>query len=365
MGSQVSQPVIVEQVRPGLYCCRWRMAESVRDFRCYANAFKLRGRRPSSYSITATWIEKKYTIVIEAAREIAQKSSQDAGKLFSIGQDELDVESAPSGRDESKRKDLPQAVWMSYGGGQNQTLPESTPGTWRTNDFQFNTSLGQRSLPYRVMTGRPWAGCGLTFRLWLDFQSTSRGERTVLRHLNEAFIHQSQCDVLFDLGSETVGAHVAVLSARSSVFAAMFQSDMQEAATKRVVVTDIEPPIFKQLLQYMYAGKAPDLRLLADEIAQPLLLAADKYDIQDLKDECQMLLRSRITVENAIDTLIWAHYHSATRLAEAALTFVAQRDQETCAGQSDLEEMSQTCPEICHLIANKRMLINNPSVCLC
>ena len=62
MGSQVSQPVIVEQVRPGLYCCRWRMADSVRDFRCYANTFKLRGRRPSSYSITATWIDKKYTI---------------------------------------------------------------------------------------------------------------------------------------------------------------------------------------------------------------------------------------------------------------------------------------------------------------
>nr|CAH0109769.1 unnamed protein product [Daphnia galeata] len=364
MGSQVSQPVIVEQVRPGLYCCRWRMAESVRDFRCYANAFKLRGRRPSSYSVTATWIDKKYNIVIEAAREITQKSNQDTGKLFSIGQDEVDTESAPSEREE-KRKDYPQSVWISYGGGQNQILAESTPGTWRTNDFQFNTSLGQRSLPYRVMTGRPWAGCGLTFRLWFDFQTTTRGERSVLRHLSEAFVNQSQCDVVFDFGSETIGAHVAVLSARSSVFAAMFQCNMQEATTRRVVIPDIEPPIFKQLLHYLYAGKAPDLRLMADEVAQPLLLAADKYDIQDLKDECQMLLRSRITVENAVDILVWAHYHSVTRLAEAALTFVAQCDQETCAGQSDLEEMSKTCPEICHLITNKRMLINNPSMCLC
>jgi speckle-type POZ protein len=141
---------------------------------------------------------------------------------------------------------------------------------------------------------------------------------------------------------------------------------MQEATTRRVVIPDVDPSIFKQLLHYMYAGKAPDLRLMANDIAQPLLLAADKYDIQDLKDECQMLLRSRITVENAIDTLIWAHYHSVTRLAEAALNFVAQCDQEKCVGQSDLEEMSKTCPEICHLIADKRsMLLNKPSICLC
>ncbi|KAK4026242.1 hypothetical protein OUZ56_015256 [Daphnia magna] len=365
MGSQVSQPVIVEQVRPGLYCCRWRMAESVRDFRCYANAFKLRGRRPNSYSITATWIEKKYTVIVEASRESVQKSSQpETAKLFSIGEDELDTDATLSAREE-KRRDLPQSVWISYGGGQNQILPELAPGVWRTNDFQFNTSLGQRSLPYRVMTGRPWAGCGLTFRLWMDFQTTSRGERTALRHFSDAFNNQSYCDVQFELGSETIGAHVAVLSARSSVFSAMFHNDMQESNTRRVVISDIEPPVFKQLLHYMYAGKAPDLQLLADEMAQPLLLAADKYDVQDLKDECQALMRSRLTVDNAFDILVWAHYHSVTRLTEAALTFVAECDEETCAAQSDLEEMNKVCPELCNLITNKRTLMNNPSLCLC
>lgn len=362
MGSQVSQPVIVEQVRPGLYCCRWRMADSVRDFRCYANTFKLRGRRPSCYSITATWVDRKYTIVVEAAREIGHKSaSHDAGKMFSVCEEDLDPTPTPSG---GERRDLPLSAWISYGGGQNQSLPESSPGIWRTEDFQFNTSLGQRFLPYRAMTGRPWAGSGLTFRLWLDFQTTSRGERTVLRQLSEAFNHQSHCDVKFQIGSETIGAHIAVLAARSPVFAAMFEHNMKETETRQVVIDDIDAPVFKQLLHYLYAGKAPRLRL-DDELAQPLLLAADKYDIKDLRDECQALLRSRITVDNAIETLIWAHYHSMTRLAEAALTFVAQRDQETCATRSDLEEVSKNCPEIGHLIATKRILINNSSLCPC
>ena len=352
MGSQVSQPVIVEQVRPGLYCCRWRMADSVRDFRCYANTFKLRGRRPSCYSITATWIDRKYNIVVEAARETVHKSSCDAAAK-KLREEEPDDE---------ERRDLPMSVWISYGGGQNQPLPELSPGIWKTDEFQFNTSLGQRFLTYRTMTGMPWAGCGLTFRLWLDFQTTSRGERTLLRQLGEAFNHQAHCDVLFQLGTETIGAHVAVLTARSPVFAAMFQHDMQETKTRRVHISDIDPPVFKQLLHYLYAGKAPELRV-DNELAQPLLLAADKYDVSDLRDECQSLLRSRITADNAVETLIWAHYHSMTRLAEAALTFVAQL--ETRANQSDLEEVSKNCPELGHLIATKRILIQNSSLCPC
>lgn len=347
MGSQVSYPVIVEQVRPGLYCCRWRMADSVRDFRCYANTFKLRGRCPASYNITATWIDKKYVIVIDA----------------NVAQDETECKKRFHPAEE--RKDLPQSVWMSYGGGQNQHLFESGAGLWRTDDFQFNTSLGQRPLPYRVMASRPWAGCGLTFRLWLDFQTTSLGERTTLKQLETIFFQQSYCDVNFLLGNESIGAHMAVLSARSPVFAAMFQHDMREAQTREVVVSDIDSSVFKQFLHYVYAGRAPELKL-TDDVAQPLLLAADKYDVADLKEECLSLLKSRMTVDNVIDTLIWAYYHSMTRLVEVALMFVAQHGHESCAGRSELEEVSRKCPELYNLMTTREeAMINHLSLCPC
>lgn len=356
MGSQVSHPVIVEQVRPGLYCCRWRMADSVRDFRCYANTFKLRGRCPSAYSITATWVDKKYSVVIDSAGH-EDESKQKRSHPVCQGE---------PGSPSVKRTDVPQSVWMSYGGGQNQQLQEITPGTWKTDDFQFNTSLGQRPLPYRVMASRPWAGCGLTFRLWLDFQTTSLGERTTLKQLETIFTQQSRCDVHFQLGSESIGAHTAVLSARSPVFAAMFQHDMLEAHTRTVFVPDIDAAVFKQLLHYVYAGKAPELKLSADDVAQPLLLAADKYDVGDLKEECLSLIKSRMTVDNVIDTLIWAYYHSMTRLVEVALMFIAQHGQESCAGRSDLEEVSQKCPELYDLMTNREeVMINHLSLCPC
>lgn len=360
MGSQVSQPVIVEQVRPGLYCCRWRMADSVRDFRCYANTFKLRGRCPASYSITATWIEKRYVVIIESAMENVGRNPLQS---LSVCKDKDGLVNYPAVMEE--RKDLPRSVWMSYGGGQNQSLMESVTGTWRTDDFQFSTPLSQRVLPYRVMVGRPWAGVGLTFRLWLDFQATSRGEKTALRQLDETFIQQKRCDVQFLLGSQSIGAHVFVLSARSPVFAAMFQHNMRETDTKQVVISDIEPAVFKQLLHYIYAGRSPGLRLA--EMAKPLLLAADKYDIEDLKEECLSLLRSQITVDNAIDTLIWAHYHSFKQLADVALLFVTQHGQDTCAGQYDLSEVSQTCPELSKYLntVKQELMINNSTLCSC
>ena len=359
MGSQVSQPVTVEQVRSGLFCVRWRMTDSVYDFRCYANTFKLRSRRPSSYSITAMWINKKYTIIIEAGLGGVPKSSQDADKIFSVCEKELDTNNRTGNRRE-QNCELPQSVWISYGGGHNQQLHESSAGTWKIDDFQFSTVTGQRLVAYRTM--RPWSGTGLTFRLWLDFQATTLGERTTLKQLGDAFTQQTNCDVCFQVGDETIGAHMAVLSARSPVFAAMFQHDMREARTRQVGILDIDFPVFKQLLLYLYTGRAPELRL-DDEMAQQLLLAADKYDIQDLKDECQSLLHSRITTENAVETLIWAHYHSISRLAEAALNFVAQHDQEDV--QSNLEELSKNCPELSHLVAMKRMMINQPSLCSC
>ena len=41
----------------------------------------------------------------------------------------------------------------------------------------------------------------------------------------------------------------------------------------------MDPAVVKQMLQYVYTGKAPNL----DKMADRLLAAADKYDIEPLK----------------------------------------------------------------------------------
>ena len=47
----------------------------------------------------------------------------------------------------------------------------------------------------------------------------------------------------------------------------------------RVDIPDVDHEVVKEMLQYIYTGKAPNL----DKMADRLLAAADKYDIEPLK----------------------------------------------------------------------------------
>jgi len=51
-----------------------------------------------------------------------------------------------------------------------------------------------------------------------------------------------------------------------------------EGRTKVVEIEDIEPSVLKEMLRYLYTGKAP--KLDEDDMTEPLFLAADKYQIE-------------------------------------------------------------------------------------
>jgi speckle-type POZ protein len=56
-----------------------------------------------------------------------------------------------------------------------------------------------------------------------------------------------------------------------------------ESRTRQVTITDIDEEVFRQLLIHMYSGSAPKRE--EENIAQPLYIAADKYDIDTLKSD--------------------------------------------------------------------------------
>lgn len=71
-------------------------------------------------------------------------------------------------------------------------------------------------------------------------------------------------------------AHKAILAARSPVFSAMFEHEMEESKKNRVEINDVEPEVFKEMMCFIYTGKAPNL----DKMADDLLAAADKYALE-------------------------------------------------------------------------------------
>lgn len=63
-----------------------------------------------------------------------------------------------------------------------------------------------------------------------------------------------------------------VLAARSPVFQAMFEHEMEERKHNRVDITDVDHEVLREMLRFIYTGKASNLEKMADD----LLAAADK-----------------------------------------------------------------------------------------
>ncbi|XP_054581093.1 speckle-type POZ protein-like [Eptesicus fuscus] len=86
-------------------------------------------------------------------------------------------------------------------------------------------------------------------------------------------------DCCFCVAGQEVQAHKAILAARSPVFRAMFEHAMEESKKNPVEIIDMEPSVFKEMMCFIYTGKAPNL----DTMADGLLAAADKYALERLK----------------------------------------------------------------------------------
>ena len=169
------------------------------------------------------------------------------------------------------------------------------------------------------------------FQLWFKLinQSAPLAEKNALKQFSTLYVDQTDCDINFCFeNGHSVGGHKNILKARSPVFAAMFQHEMQEAKTGQVVITDIQPDIFRELLFFIYSGQLETP--LTEEKAKMLFVAADKYDIGDLKKICLLFLLRYIHTKNVLHLMVWAHNYSVDKLKEAALKFVADNFDLIC-----------------------------------
>lgn len=55
-------------------------------------------------------------------------------------------------------------------------------------------------------------------------------------------------DVIFEVEGKEIKAHRAIIAAMSETFSAMFEHDLAEKKTGRVVITDCEHAVFQAML---------------------------------------------------------------------------------------------------------------------
>ncbi|XP_049964219.1 uncharacterized protein LOC126484669 [Schistocerca serialis cubense] len=128
-------------------------------------------------------------------------------------------------------------------------------------------------------------------------------------------------------GETQLVVHRAVLVARSPVFEAMFRHETLETSRGRVVIPDVEGPVLRQLVVYLYTLQVPQSASTAPE----LLAAADKYGISGLKAACEQRVAAQVTVDNAAATAVLALRHSCPTLTEATVTFIKSYSDQVMA----------------------------------
>ena len=140
---------------------------------------------------------------------------------------------------------------------------------------------------------------------------------------SQLFSEAEHSDVEIICGEETFACHKSILAARSPVFEAMFQVDMEEKKDNKVEIKDFSPEVIENMLQFIYCAKMPCKEDSRDQISE-LLKAADQYDVNLLKVACDEILCISLSVENCLVSLIIADMYQAEKLKKHSMKMLVE-----------------------------------------
>ncbi|PON39555.1 Voltage dependent potassium channel [Trema orientale] len=160
-------------------------------------------------------------------------------------------------------------------------------------------------------------------------------------------------DITFNVSGVKFHAHKLVMAARSPVFEEEFFDGMDED-NDEIIITDMEPNVFKALLHFIYRDSLmEDVESLdtssssvpsaSDTLAAKLLAAADKYGLPRLRLMCESVLCKDISVSSVANILALADRYNATDLKSICLKFAAEN--LLAVMESDgFEYLKENCP---------------------
>ncbi|EYU46143.1 hypothetical protein ABFS82_04G069600 [Erythranthe guttata] len=161
-------------------------------------------------------------------------------------------------------------------------------------------------------------------------------------------------DISFDVAGEKFQAHKLVLAARSPIFRSEF-FDVMDSDEQEIVVSDMEPKVFKAMLHFIYrdalvedeliASSSCSSPLITDTLTAKLLAAADRYDLGRLRRMCESHLCKDISVNSVAHTLALADRFHAAELKAICLRFAAE-NLAAVMRSDGFEYLKENCPAL-------------------
>ncbi|KAI4306260.1 hypothetical protein L6164_029553 [Bauhinia variegata] len=157
--------------------------------------------------------------------------------------------------------------------------------------------------------------------IWAEGFTQQRSNVSALEALGRMLTEGIHTDIMINASDGSIGAHRAVLAARSPVFRSMFSHDLKEKELSTIDISDMSIEACQAFLNYLY-GNIKHEDFLTHRLA--LIRAADKYDVSDLKDACHDSLLEDIDAKNVLERLQNATLYQLPKLKISCLRYLVK-----------------------------------------
>jgi len=133
-------------------------------------------------------------------------------------------------------------------------------------------------------------------------------------------------DCTFAVGTNNaiVKAHRSILIARCEYFRAMFQGGLKESRSEKdtpIPMPDMDEITFRQILIFLYTG---EVDMLSEKNIFPLMVAAQQFQIDDLKELCYQTIPTIIDQDNVIPFLVSADEHNEVKIKDLCKEYILE-----------------------------------------
>lgn len=189
------------------------------------------------------------------------------------------------------------------------------------------------------------------------------------KHLGHLLETGLATDITIQIGgANKFKAHQCVLAARSPVFRALLCGAMMESKRNNICIEDMDAGVFKVLMYYMYHEDLPAVSIKeascteeeTTNMAQHVLVEADRYGMDRLKLMCESKLSKTVDVGTVCSTLDFADRHHCEQLKNFCLEYMAKDlgRLKAIVKTQGFEQLNQNCPSVACEILVKALEIN-------
>lgn len=192
----------------------------------------------------------------------------------------------------------------------------------RTHEWEVKAEV---KVPSELLSGALEIQVDVSLFVFNQFKFTKQIERHTLSGDEKEDVYEpivrEENDHLADVEvlspSKRFKCHKFHLSRRSKVFEAMFKHPLEESRTNEVSIADFEDETVADMIRFIYEGNLDD-----EKFDERLLAIAEKYEIDNLKQCCEVALAERLDYSVIAQMWVNADQCQAKLLKEAVIKYL-------------------------------------------